>query len=256
MAKQSAVSDATLTNALAVYAGMVRQVLDNPHRWLGSDDEPPADASLPARALDAVKDRALGETTPGSSEWAQQPLSERVDWWMGRIGLVGGLAAATPRFAGALADRIPLQGALGAAAAGLAVCAVAREHGKTAAAEWVPLLARVLFNRDLASQTAPVPAPEESEEQLEDAANDTREPPSQMAALGQGAQRAVRTLWRLARTFLNVDDLLDERPRGGFFARALAKLPVVGLAGGWLDERGAIRKAAQETQEHLATNSA
>jgi hypothetical protein len=251
MAKQHAVSDATLTKALSVYAGMVRQVLDNPQRWLGGDDEPSPDAGLPARALDAVKDRTLGETTPGSAEWAQQALPERVDWWVDRIGIVGGLAAAAPRFAGALADRIPLQAALGASAAGLAVCAVAREHGKTTAAEWIPLLARVLFNRDLAPQAAPVPDPEESEQLLEDAVNDTREPPSKMAALGQGAQRSVRTLWRLARTFLGVQDLLDERPRGGFFARALAKVPVVGLAGGWLDERGAIRKAAEETQELL-----
>ena len=119
----------------------------------------------------------------------------------------------------------------------------------------MPLLARVLFNREVAAQTAPVPDAEESEEQLENAANDTSEPPSRMAALGQGAQRAVRTLWRLARTFLNVQNLLDERPRGGFFARALAKLPVVGLAGGWLDERGAIRKAAEETEELLTRSS-
>jgi hypothetical protein len=252
MTKQPAVSDGTLTKALSVYAGMVRQVLDNPQRWLGADTEPSRDASLPARALDAVKDRTLGETTPASPQWAEQPLPERVDWWVDRIGMVGGLAATAPRFAGALADRIPLQAALGASAAGLAVCAVAREHGKTTAADWVPLLARVLFNRDLSSQPAPVPGPEDSEQQLEDAANDTREPPSQMAALGQGAQRAVRTLWRLARTFVNVQDLLDERPRGGFLARTLAKLPVVGLAGGWFDERGGIRKAADETQELLA----
>ena len=252
MAKQPAVSDAALTRALAVYAGMVRQVLDNPQRWLGGDEEPSADASLPARALDAVKDRTLGEMTPGSAQWASQPLPKRIDWWVDRIGVVGGLAAAAPRFAGALADRIPLQAALGASAAGLAVCAVAREHGKTTPAEWVPLLARVLFNRDLTAPTAPVPDPKESEEQLENAAEDTREPPSQMAALGKGAQRAVRTLWRLARTFLGVEDLLDERPRGGFFARALGKVPVVGLAGGWLDERGGIHKAAEETQELLA----
>ena len=38
MAKQPAVSDATLTKALAVYAGMAQQVLDNPQRWLGGDD--------------------------------------------------------------------------------------------------------------------------------------------------------------------------------------------------------------------------
>ena len=200
MAKQPAVSDAALTKALAVYAGMVRQVLDNPQRWLGGHDEPAPDASLRARALDAVKDRTLGETTPGSPQWAEQPLSERVEWWVDRIGIVGGLAAAAPRFAGALADRVPLQAALGASAAGLAVCAVAREHGKTAAAEWIPLLARVLFDRDLSSQAAAIPDPEVSEQQLEDAVNDTREPPSKMAALGQGTQRAVRTLWRLCRS--------------------------------------------------------
>jgi len=256
MAKQPAVSDAALSKALAVYSGMVRQVLDNPQRWLGSDDEPTADASLPARALDAIKDRTFGETTPASPEWAQQPLAKRVDWWVDRIGIVGGLAAATPRFAGALADRIPFQAALGASAAGLAVCAVAREHGKTAAADWIPLLARVLFNRDLAPEPASVPAPEESEQQLEDAASDTQEPPSRMAALGQGAQRAVRTLWRLARALLDIQGLLDERPRGRFLARAVGKLPVVGLAGGWLDERGGIRKAAEETQELLTSNPA
>jgi hypothetical protein len=65
----------------------------------------------------------------------------------------------------------------------------------------------------------------------------------------------VRILWQLARTFLQIDDLLDERPRGNFFARALAKLPVVGLVGGWLDESGGIRKAAKETEEHLAEAS-
>jgi hypothetical protein len=97
-----------------------------------------------------------------------------------------------------------------------------------------------------------VPAVEESEDQLEAAASDTREPPSGMAALAQGAQRVVRTLWRLARTFLNLGDLFDERPRGGLVARTLAKLPVVGVAGGWLDERGAIRKAAKQARRLTA----
>ena len=36
----------------------------------------------------------------------------------------------------------------------------------------------------------------------------------------------------------------------------LAKLPVVGFAGGWLDERGGIRKAAEETEELLTHSSA
>ena len=55
-----------------------------------------------------------------------------------------------------------------------------------------------------------------------------------------------------ARTFLDLQDLFDERPRGGLVARTLAKLPVVGVAGGWVDERGAIRKAAKQTQRLIA----
>jgi hypothetical protein len=253
MPGKQVISDEALSRALGMYAGMVGQVLNNPRRWLGVDEEPPLNAGLPARALDAVRDRALGEVTPSSPHWAEQPESKRVDWWIRRIAVGAALAAATPRFAGALADRIPLQAALGASAAGLAVCAVARERDKSAPADWVPLLAQVIFDRSLpAGIPAKVPAAAESEEQLEAAAADTSEPPSRMAALAQGAQRVVRTLWRLARTFLDLQDLFDERPRGGLIARTLAKVPVVGVAGGWLDERGAIRKAARQTQRLTA----
>lgn len=253
MPGKQVISDEALSRALGTYAGMVGQVLNNPRRWLGVDEEPPLNAGLPARILDAVRDRALGDVTPSSPHWAEQPESKRVDWWIRRIAVGAALAAAAPRFAGALADRIPLQAALGASAAGLAVCAVARERDKSAPADWVPLLAQVIFDRSLpAGIPAKVPAAAESEEQLEAAAADTREPPSRMAALAQGGQRVVRTLWRLARTFLDLQDLFDERPRGGLIARTLAKLPVVGVAGGWLDERGAIRKAARQTHRLTA----
>lgn len=253
MPRKQAISDETLSRALSMYAGMVGQVLNNPRRWLGVDEDPPLTAGWPVRVLDAVRDRALGEVTPASPDWAAQPESKRVEWWIRRIAVGAALAAAAPRFAGALADRIPLQAALGASAAGLAVCAVAQERGKRVPADWVPLLAQVIFNRDLAGGIpASVPAAEESEDQLEAAAVDTSEPPSHMAALAQGAQRVVRTLWRLARTFLDLEDLFDKRPRGGLFARTLAKLPVVGVAGGWLDERGAIRKAARQTERLVA----
>jgi hypothetical protein len=248
------VSDEALSRALGIYAGMVGQVLNNPRRWLGVDEDPPLTAGPPARVLDAVRDSALGDVTPASPHWATRPESKRVEWWIRRIPVGAALAAAAPRFAGALADRIPLQAALGASAAGLAVCAVARERGNVAPADWVPLLARVIFKRELATGIpARLPAAEESEDQLEAAASDTSEPPpSGMAALAQGAQRVVRILWRLARTFLDLQDLFDERPRGGLFARTLAKLPVVGVASGWLDERGAIRKAAKQTQRLIA----
>ena len=251
MPSKQVVSDEALSRALGMYAGMVSRVLTNPRRWLGVDEDPPLTAGFPVRFLDAVRDRAFGEVTPASPDWAEQPESKRVEWWLRRIAIGAALAAAAPRFVGAMADRIPLQAALGASAAGLAVCAVARERGTVAPADWVPLLARVLFDRDLAGTAAPVPTADQSEDQLETAASDTSEPPSTMAALAEGAQRVVRTLWRLARTFLDIQDLFDKRPRGGLFARTLAKLPVVGVAGGWLDERGAIHKAARQTNRLL-----
>jgi hypothetical protein len=114
------VSDEALSRALGIYAGMVGQVLNNPRRWLGVDEDPPLTAGLPV--LDAVRDSALGDVTPASPHWATRPESKRLEWWIRRIPVGAALAAAAPRFAGALADRIPLQAALGASAAGLAVC--------------------------------------------------------------------------------------------------------------------------------------
>jgi transposase-like protein len=246
MARESAVSDEALARALGLYAGMVDKVVSDPERWLGADgDEAAPPTSVPGRVLGAVRDRTFGRVTPASAEWEQQPVDKRVDWWVDRIGISAGLAAAAPRFAGALSDRLPVQAALGASAAGLAVSAVAREHGVTAPQDWVPLLATVLFDRDLRASSAAVPPPEEAEGAL--TADEDDEPASRMAALGRGAQNAAGTLWRLARIFLELQHLLDERPRGSFLARVLGKVPVLGLAGGWLDERGGIRKAAEET---------
>jgi len=250
MARESAVPDEALARALGLYAGMVDKVVSDPERWLGVDDDAAGTAgSIPGRVLDAVRDRTFGTVTPASDTWAEQPVSRRVDWWVTRIGVSAGLAAAAPRFAGALADRVPLQAALGASAAGLAVCAVAREHGVLAPRDWVPLLAKVLLDRDLTPQQGAVPPPEEAETEL---TADDQDRSSLIGALGRGAQNAAGTLWRLSRAFLELQQLLDERPRGSFFARVVGKLPVVGVAGGWLDERGGIRKAARETQQLLA----
>jgi hypothetical protein len=256
MARKPAVSDEALTRSLGLYAGMVGLVLNNPQRWLGLGDDPPKSASLPARALDAVRDRTFGDVTPASPRWGDQPQDRRVDWWVKRIGLSAGLAAAAPRLAGALSDRIPLQAMLGASAAGLAICATAREHGHSQPTDWVPLLAQVLFDRTLAAQSADVPSEAQSEQRLSTPAEgEEKASTGRLATLGRGAEAAARTLWRLGRAFLGVQDLLDERPRGSFLARGLGKLPLVGLAGGWLDERGGIRKAAKETAELLTSRT-
>ena len=240
------VSDERLAKVLGAYAGMVSRVLENPERWLGLDEDPPPSAGLPARALDAVRDRAFGEQTPASPTWPQVAVDKRVEWWLRRIGISAGLAAAAPRFFGAVADRLPVQASLGAAASGLAVCATAREHGRTEPADWVPLLARVLFDRALPAPPATPADDGEAERRLSD--EEGSEPDRRvLATLGRGAARAALTLWKLAGTLWQLSSLLDERPRGGFVSRAVGKLPVVGVAGGWLDERGGIRKASRQT---------
>ena len=241
------VSDEHLRRVLGLYAGMVGRVLADPGRWLGMDEEPPPTAGFPARALDAIHDRAFGEKSPASPEWSQEPVDRRVDWWVTRIGISAGLAAATPRFFGAIADRVPLQSALGAAASGLAVCATAREHGRDTPEEWVPLLATVLFHRELSAVAGGVPAAGEAERELADAHQTGDDDKDAVPAGRSGPARAAKTLWGLARAMFGLQGVLDERPRGGLLVRSLGKLPVVGVASGWLDERSGIRKAAEQT---------
>jgi len=254
MAKSSAVTDEHVTRALGFYAGMVDHVLSQPERWLGLDEDPPPTAKFPVRVLDAIRDRALGEITPASAQWSGRPLQSRVDWWLRRIAISAGLAAAAPRLAGAIADRVPLQAALSVSASGLAVCATAREHGVTAAQDWVPLLAEVLFDRKLTAP-GPVPPADQTEQELAAEVGDGPAPAAAGAAPTSRPRRAASTLWRLARTLYELRELLEERPRGGIFARAIAKVPVIGIAGGWLDERGAIRKASRHTSTMLGASN-
>lgn len=250
MAVEHGVSDEVLRSSLGWYAGLVGRVLNDPTRWLGVEDARPGRVTgLPGRLVRGARRRVLGDVNPTSPQWASRPVAFRTRWWISRIAVSAGLAAAAPRFAGALADRVPLQAALGASAAGLAVCATAREHGVTDPADWVPLLAKVLSQRDVAAQGAADAVPDDSraDAHLEATAADPTEPPSGLAAVGEIVQRSVRTLWGLARALLDVQGLLDRRPRGGFVSRRLSALPVVGVAGGWLDERGGIRRAAKIT---------
>ena len=243
-----AVSDESLTRALSLYAGMVDHVLGDPGRWLGLDQ--PGSAKLPGKALHVVRRAAFGRTNPASKRWAKLSLKKRVRWWVRRINLTAGLAAAAPRFAGALASRLPLQAALGASAAGLAVCAAAREAGTIEPDGWVPLLAKVLLGRDLDPEPAALVTSTTAAQQLDTPPEDAGQVP---AVKGSRARQAAATLWRFAHTFTGVQHLLDARPRGSLFARGVALLPVVGVAGGWLDERAGIRKAARQTLRLLRT---
>lgn len=236
-----AISDAALQRSLAGFAAVAAHALDDPGAWLGSDDASSGSA-LPVEVVHRLRRLAAGRRHPGSAGWKALPVEDRSRWWVRRIELIAAPIAATPRVLGLAADRLPLQGAFGAAAAGLTVCAVAREHGLGDPAGWVPLLGRVLFERDLGRpRAADVVAPPPP-----------AAPPPPQATL---VRRAGDLLWRLTLILVQARSIFDHRPRGAWLWRALGKVPVVGLAGGVLDERGAVVRAARETAQLIARAS-
>ena len=282
-----AISDEALARTMSRFAGMAARILDEPGDWLDGDNDvghtapgPASRAAIEATGLRSrigrlgrgLRSRFAGDVHPGSPQWSALPVQARSTWWVNRVAAVAAPIAATPRVFGIAADRLPIQAALGAAAAGLAVCAVAREHGVTDPDAWVPLLGRVLLDRDLRwgnteeALAAPEP-PAEAELPLPEALeppeppepsgeSDLPEPDSQTERPDPAGRlrRGTRALWRLARTLLAVPGIFEERPRGALIFRAIGKLPIVGLAGGVLDERGAVHRAAAETTTLLAAS--
>jgi hypothetical protein len=234
-----AISDTALQRTLGAFAAVAARALDDPAAWLGDDAQ--ERSALPVEVARRVRRFATGGCHPGSPGWDALPVDERSRWWVRRIQAVGAPVAATPRVFGLVADRIPLQAAFGSAVAGLAVCAVAREHGLRRPAEWVPLLGRIIFEREVGlpgDAQVLVPAP-------------TGPPPAGAGPL----RRAGSLLWRLTRVLLGVQDLFDHRPRGALLWRAVGQVPLVGLAGGVLDERGAVARAARETSRLIEAAS-
>ncbi|MGY1679428.1 hypothetical protein [Geodermatophilus sp. SYSU D01176] len=172
------------------------------------------------------------------------PQAEREEWWADRVSRVAAGVSAVPRFAGKLADLLPLQNTVGSAVQALVVGGVAAEHGVEDEAERVSLLAQVLLDRDLpAERVRPLL---------------TRAPGAYAdEVLGDGDDRgAVRTVWRVARLLGRIDDTLDARPKGRLLHRALSNLPVVGTIGGYAAEREGLRRAAAETAARLAGRAA
>jgi hypothetical protein len=169
------------------------------------------------------------------------PQAERDAWWADRVSQVAAGVAAAPRFAGKLADLLPLQNTVGTAVQSIVVLGVAGEYGVADPAERVSLLARVLLDRDLpAAKVRPL---------LSHATGTYRDE-------AFGAKRGpVRTVWRLSRLLGRIDEALDARPKGKLRHRALANLPVVGVFGGYAAEREGLRRAARGTADALAVRT-
>jgi hypothetical protein len=219
---------------------LVRMTIGRPGHQEGM--APPLSDAVVVDVLRRV-DQLTGPLVRRLGRPPHRPLVERDRWWADRVSRVAAAAGALPRLAGKVADLLPLQNTVGSAAQAVVVAGVAAEHGLTAPAERVALLARVLLGRDL---------PADRVEPLLTHAKGTY----RTEAFGARQERAglrgnVRTLWRVARLLSRIDDALDARPKGKLRHRALAGLPFVGLLGGYAAERVALRKAAAEAAAAL-----
>lgn len=200
------------------------------------------DAEVDHGLLRRLRDRVEQVRWPGSTSWAGMTAEERSDWWVSRVGRLTALAASVTGLAGALGDRLPLQDILGSAGQGLLLCAIAGEHGVDDRATRVRLLAAVLFERDLDPAVAAGTGSDEEE------VAEVEAPPEGRKV---GLKSAAKWLWRQGRLLLAVSDELEKRPHGRFYHRALGMLPIVGMAGDYLGERSALKRAAKAADRWL-----
>jgi hypothetical protein len=191
---------------------------------------------------------------PGTAAWAAMDVEQRTDWWVNRVGRFTSLLTSIPGLGGALADRLPVQDALGAASQGLLLCAIAGERGVLDVADRVRLIAWVLFDRDVDPAIA-AGMDEVSEKDTENAetAHLTEELDESKRKHGKVTLKAsVGTLWRLGRSLLGIVEELQKRPHGRFYHQLLGMLPVVGMAGDYLGERSGLKKVAKRARKWTA----
>jgi hypothetical protein len=205
--------------------------------------------NLAEKALILAIDRLLQMKVPGHAEWPTLPLAKRCDWWVDRLGGFAAVIAGLPRLSGAAADVLPVKDTLGAAVQAMVIGAVCREYGVEAHADRTAVIARVLTSRpitpdDVLQYDDPTEAGQDVAKQL--GLGDVSEE--------RGLRQGVRLVWRISKLFGGLGEVFEDRPRGSLGARAIGKLPAVGVVGGFFDERKGIRKAAYAAGD-LLTNS-
>ncbi|MGY1855873.1 hypothetical protein [Modestobacter sp. SYSU DS0290] len=187
-------------------------------------------------------DRVLAPVVRRLGRPPELPAEQRAAWWADRVSRVAAGVSAAPRFAGRLADLLPLQNTVGSAVQSLVVLGVAAEHRVTDPAERIALLTRVLVDRELPAEQVRPLLERDRGVYVQEAFGERR----------SGVGGAARALWRVARLLGRIDDALDARPKGKLRHRALSQLPVVGVAGGYAAEHEGLRLAAREADELLS----
>lgn len=183
------------------------------------------------RALDALAWVLNTADVPGTQAWADMTLDDRVDWWVHRVGAVDNVLVAFPGVFGVVADRLPLQDALGFANQAIVLCAVAREYGIDDHGQQVRLLAAVMCGREVAA---------------DDYADDASAAEQPESSPMDGTPLAfLKPLWRVAGQLRAIGDELGKRSRPRWIFRYLGMLPAVGAVADYFGEYGALVRAAK-----------
>lgn len=213
------------------------------------------DAPAKAGAVQKLMRQLDGMQLPGSSTWDEMTVEQRCDWWARRVGRFLALLAGLPRFGGAITSRLPIRNALGVAGQGLVLCAIAAEHGVTDQTLQVRLIAKVLLERELSTEVA---SGRSGGSQIEDDARTaelTEDLDESRRKHGRPTPKAVaRTVWRMARALWEMNAELDKRPQGRFYHELIGSVPVVGVVGGYLGERSALRTVARRGAKWISHN--
>ncbi len=191
-----------------------------------------------------VLDLLASIEVPGTPAWASMDTRQHVDWWVYRLGRFTTLLAAVPGIGGVLANRLPVSAAIGAAAQGLLLVAIAGEHGVRDEEQLVALLGAVLFRRELVVRRPDAAADAAADVRAAELTGDLRGSRPMLLRVGG-------TVWRLGRALFALDDELDKRPHGNAIHRFIGNFPVVGAVGKYLGEWSGLKHAAREADEWL-----
>jgi hypothetical protein len=247
-----AIPDAVIVAILRPFVRATRPVLDGLREAdpFGLRSRAPGGGEVPAdeRGLrDKVLDALASVEVPGTAAWAAMNVPSRTHWWVRRVGRFTTLIAAVPGLGGALANRLPVSKAVGAAGQGLLLVAIAGEHGVRDEDELVNLLGAVLFRRELAVSAATGTEDAAAEARAAELTGDLARPSATPTMTKVG-----RAVWRLGRALFSVESELDKRPHGNLLHEGLGMLPVIGALGKYLGEWSGLKKAAREAEKRLA----
>jgi hypothetical protein len=251
------ISDQVIVGVLRPFVRATRPVLDGLReadpfglrsrpvtpQLVGADG---VDANVERGIRDRVLDMLAAVEVPGTAAWAAMSVPERTNWWVHRVGRFTTLLAAVPGLGGALASRLPVSKALGAAGQGLLLVAIAGEYGVHEEDQLVALLGAVLFRRELVVSGPDRAADAVADSRAAEITGDLTEPDTTPTLT-----RIGRAVWRLGRALFAVEGELDKRPHGNFLTAGLSLLPVVGALGKYLGEWSGLKRAARMAEMRL-----